>query len=63
MKRIRRRDFVEQFQSKTLSLETLTPVDKHKMSQVGTSVAGLSQADLNQDGKVHGTEEVNALFN
>ncbi|TNE46646.1 MAG: hypothetical protein EP343_23880 [Deltaproteobacteria bacterium] len=62
MSTINRSDFQRQFQNQSLNLERVDEATQQKLEQAGSSRAAVAQADLNGDGKIQGTRELNALF-
>lgn len=62
MSTIKRSDFQQQFQNQSLNLDRLDENTQQKLQEAGSSRAAVTQADLNGDGKIQGTRELNALF-
>ncbi len=62
MSTINRSNFQQQFANKSLALEKIGGETEAKLQEAGSSRAQVARADLNGDGKIQGTSELNALF-
>lgn len=63
MTKINRSNFLQQYANKELRLNDLGQQGERDLRAAGTSLQNVRRSDLNNDGKIAGTSELNHLFN